>query len=146
MCKVSDLVVMVVDADDNDLKKACLSLNRLGIDKIICVYSLQEAIESLSSDPNIDIVLADYAIEEGKDLGLLLVTVIKRKYPSICIVLTSKDYSCSVVLDSIKINADDILDKNRDDDIENLMGKWIALAQLKVETRELFHGTRKDKP
>jgi len=142
MCKVSDLIVMVVDHNDSELKKSCLSLNKMGITKIICVYSFTEAVEALSANADVDIVLADYEIEEGQELGLMLVSVIKKKYPSICIVLTSKDYSCSVVLDSIKINADDIFDKNREDDIENLMGKWIALAQLKVETRELFYGTR----
>lgn len=142
MCKVSDLVVMVVDSNEADLKRACTSLGKLGITKIVCVYSLKEAIEFLSEDANIDIVLADYEIEEGKELGLLLVSVIKQQYPSISIILNAKDYSCSVVLDSIKRNADDIFNKNIEDDIEQLIGKWITLAQLKIETRELFNGKR----
>lgn len=143
MCKVSDLMIMVVDADENELKKSCDSLNRMGINKIVCVESFQEAVEFLESDKGIDIVLADYAIEEGKDLGMLLVSVIKKQYPGMLVVLTSKVYSCSIVLDSIRINADDILDKNRETDIEDLMGKWIALAQIYNETREVLNGTRK---
>jgi CheY-like chemotaxis protein len=143
MCKREDLIVMVVESNKIDLKITCDALERMGITKIICVESYQEAIHTLSENIDIDIVLADYAIEEGKDLGTLLVTFIKKEYPRITIVLLSKEYSCSVVLNSIRMNADDILDKNRDDDIETLLVKWISLAQLKVETREKLYGPRK---
>jgi len=143
MCKVNDLMVMVVDSDNLELKRSCDSLNRLGISKIVCVGTYQEAVDFLNSDNGVDIVLADFDIEEGQSLGMLLVSVIKKEYPSILVVLSSKSYSCSVVFDSLRINADDILDKNRETDIEDLMGKWISLAQLKNETRDILHGKPK---
>lgn len=146
MCKVEDLCVMVVDPDEEELQKSCDSLRRLGLVNIVCVYSYEQAMATMANIHDIDIVLADYDIEEGQDLGMLLVSVIKKEYPSILVVLTSKDYSCSIVLDSLLYNhttADDILDKNREGDIEELMGKWITLARVKNETRDLIHGTKK---
>jgi len=143
MCKIADLVVMVVEPNPLELKSACDSLNHLGIKRILCVETYTQAIESLSQEKDVDIVLADYEIEEGKELGSLLVSVIRSEYPGVLVILTSKDYSCSVVLDSIRINADDILDKNRKNDIELLVPKWIALAQLKNKTREILYGTTK---
>jgi len=143
MCKVGDLVVMVVEPDDSALKRSCASLNKLGITKMVCVHSYAEAIETLEADQNVDIVLSDYEIEDGQELGGLLVSVIKKKYPSILVVLMSKAYSCSVVLGSLKFNADDVLDKNRETDIEDLLGKWIAVAQLHNEMRNILNGNRK---
>ena len=144
MCQTMDLVVMVVEPDKHHLKNTCDALNRMGINKIICTLSYQEAVEVLELEEDIiDIVIADYAIEEGKDLGIMLVCLIKKKYPGILVVLHSQHYSRPIVLESIMMNADDIFDKNRESDIEDLLGKWIDVAKLKIDTRELVYGIRK---
>jgi len=139
MCDTKHLVVMVVDPDPDDLQKSCNSLNRVGVTSIVCVDSYQNAIEALRYNPDVDIVIADYSMEPGKALGLLLCTAAKKAYPGLLFVLVSKEYSCSVVLDSFKTGAEDILDKGRDSDIENLMGKWITLAKQKNELRKLLN-------
>ena len=92
-------------------------------------------------EDTINIILADYAIE-GKDLGIMLVSVVKKSYPDILVILYSHEYSRPVVLESIMMNADDIFDKNREGDVEQLIGKWINVAKLKIDTRELVHGIR----
>lgn len=144
MCKTEDLIVMVVESDEAELKSICSSLAHLGISHIICVYTYQEAVEMVSlEEDNIDIVIADYEIEEGKELGTLLVSFIKEKYPSTLVILRSKEYSFSVVLNCVKTNANDIIDKRRDNDIEHLLPKWIAVAKSKNETMELLHGFKK---
>lgn len=141
MCQTSDLLVMVVDPDKNELQKSCDSLNRLGITKIICVETYNQAIESLRESGDVDIVIADFVLEPTKPLGMLLCGAVKREHPGILFILVSKEYSCSVVLESLPL-ADDILDKNRENEIEELMGKWIKLAKLKNTTREILHGSK----
>lgn len=146
MCKIDELCVLVVESEESELQRNCDSLKNLGIKRMICASNYEEAIEAISKNSDIDIVLADYDIEEGKHLGMLLVSVIKKEYPSILVVLTSSKYTCSIVLNSMlhsEITADDVLDKNREGDIEELMGKWITLAQAKIDTRELIYGKEK---
>lgn len=140
MCQTSDLQVMVVDPNPIDLQSSCDALNRLGITKIICVETYKDAVEALKQNSDVDIVMADFAMEADKALGLLLCGFAKKNNPGILFILVSKDYSCSVVLESLPF-ADDILDKNRDNEIEELMGKWLSLAKLKNTTKEILNGT-----
>ena len=145
MCLSSDLVIMVVDANEDTLDQSCCSLESLGIskDKILCVHSFDDAISTINSNHDVDIVLADFEIEDGRNLGTLLCASIKQRIPGILVILTSKDYSCSVVLDSFKSGAEDILDLKREGEIEKLMEKWIHLAKQRVITRELIYGKQK---
>jgi hypothetical protein len=140
MCETSDLVVMVVEPDILELQKTCDSLNKIGITKIVCVDTYTKAIIALNENKDIDIVVADFQIEPNKALGLLLCTASKKKYPGLFFVLLSKQYCYSIVLESIGIGAEDILDKNREGEIEQLMLKWINLAKHKNITREILHG------
>lgn len=141
MCQTSDLLVMVVEPDEVELKITCDSLNRIGITKIICVTTYVDAITALRDSGDVDIVIADFAIDAQKPLGMLLCGAVKKEHPGILFILVSKEYSCSVVLESLPL-ADDILDKNRENEIEELMGKWINLAKLKNTTREILNGTK----
>lgn len=143
MCKASDLVIMVVDADLESLEQSCCSLESLGIvkEKIICIKTFDDALIALRDNADIDIVIADFNIEDGKNLGPLLCASIKKRIPSISVILTSKDYCCSVVLESFKNGANDVLDLKREGEIEKLMEKWIYLAKERVKTRELIYGT-----
>ena len=143
MCKVSDLIIMVVDSNEASLEQSCCSLESLGIvkDKIICVRAFDTALSTLQENSDIDIVIADFDIEEGKNLGPLLCASIKKRIPSTLVILTSKDYSCSVVFDSFKNGAEDILDLKREGEIEELMKKWINLAKQRVITREIVYGS-----
>ena len=143
MCKIEDLVVVVVDPDVEELNKACYSLEKLGLKKIICVTSYHDAVDTLENEPVVDIVISDYDIATGEELGLVLCSFLKQKYPSILFVLISDEYSCSIAYNSLSKHADDLLDKKREGEIETLMRKWVKLAQLKCETRDLFYGTRK---
>lgn len=131
MCKTRDLVIMVVEPDVNILKETCDSLNRMGIEKIICVDSYISATLALRENRDVDIVVADFAIEPNKALGTLLCGAAKKKNPALLFVLISKEYSVNIVLDSFGMGAEDILDKTRKTDIEDLMGKWIELAKQK---------------
>lgn len=140
MCTVSDLVVMIVEPDKKELERSCASLERLGIKKLLCVRKYTDAIQAVSENKDIDIVIADFAIEAGKALGLLLCESMKKKHPGILFILVSKEYCCSVVLDSLRTGAADILDKSRDGEIEDLMGKWINLAMQKNITKEILYG------
>ena len=140
MCKTADLVVMVVEPDPNELQKTCDSLNRIGITKIICVNTYIKATLALRQNQDVDIVIADFSIEPNKALGILLCGASKKKYPGILFVLVSKEYSCSVVLDSFKIGAEDILDKNRENEVEDLMVKWIELAKQKNILKGILYG------
>lgn len=140
MCEISDLTVMMVESDDKELKTACESLECLGIKKIICVSSYDDAIDMLDQEERVDIVIADYNITDDKELGLLLCVTIKRLNPSTLVVLMSDNYSCSIVFNSFSIQADDILDKKREGDISKLMKKWIELARQKRVTREVLNG------
>jgi len=142
MCKVSDLLVMVVDSDQKGLENTCASLKRLGINKIICIDSYSEAVNILRSEESIDIVIADFAIETGKALGQLLCSTFKKQLPGVVFVLVSKEYSCSVALSNLHSgNVDDMLDKNESEEMEDLMKKWVSLAQQRNTTREIFNGT-----
>jgi len=138
MCKTADLLVLVVEPDVKVLENTCDSLGRLGIEKTICVNSYSDAVAALHANPNVDIVIADFAIEPDKALGVLLCGTVKKKHPGMFFVLISKDFSCSVVLDSFGVGAEDILDKTRKDDIDNLMGKWITLAKHKNTLKEIL--------
>ena len=141
MCKVSDLLVMAVDSDQKGLEVTCASLNRLGINKIICVESYSEAVNILKDNSDVDIVIADFAIEAGKALGLLLCSTFKKKLPGVVFVLVSKEYSCSVAVHNLHSgNVDDMLDKNESEEMEDLMKKWVFLAQQRNTTREIFNG------
>lgn len=139
MCETSSLVVMVVDPDPQELLSSCKSLNKLGITNIVCVESCKAAVKALRDNKDIDIVIADFDMEPGKALGLLLCAAAKEECPGLLFVLVSKSYSCSVVLDSFRGGAEDILDKNRSNDIEELMGKWINLAKQKNILRKLLN-------
>jgi len=140
MCQTADLLVMVVEPDEAELKITCDSLNRIGISKIICVTTYVDAIAALKEDSDVDIIIADFMLNAQKPLGMLLCGAVKKEHPGILFILISKEYSCSVVLESLPL-ADDILDKNRENEIEELMGKWIRLAKLKNTTREILNGT-----
>ena len=140
MCKPSDLLVMVVEPDPVELKNTCEALGRLGITRLLCVETFVEAILSIKENSDIDIIIADFAIEAGKTLGLLLCDALKKRDPAILFILISKDYSYSIVLDSIKIGAEELLDRNREGEIETLMQKWIDLAMQKNITREILYG------
>jgi len=109
---------MVVDTSPEELQRTCGSLNRLGITNIVCVDSYQKAVRSLHENKDIDIVIADFAIEPGKVLGLLLCEAAKEEHPGLLFILISKDYSCSVVLDSFRTGAEDILDKRIDTEVD----------------------------
>lgn len=137
MCKTSDLVVMVVDTNKHELKKSCESLEHLGINKIICVESYTDAIENIRISNDIDIVIADFDIDAGKSLGLLLCGAMKKEHPSICFILVSRRFCGSVILDSLPI-ADDILKKNDSDLIEH-MPKWLELVKLRNSVKDLFN-------
>lgn len=143
MCKTSDLVIMVVDADEQSLEQSCCSLESLGItkEKIICIRTFDDALTALNDNSDVDIVIADFDIEDGKNLGPLLCASIKKRIPGISVILTSKEYCCSVVLESFKNGAEDILDLKREGEIEKLMEKWIYLAKERVKTREIIYGT-----
>jgi CheY-like chemotaxis protein len=130
---------MVVDPNPEELLASCKSLNKLGITNIVCVDSCTNAVKALKDNKDIDIVIADFEMEPGEAFGLLLCTVAKETCPGLLFVLVSKSYSCSVVLDSFRNGAEDILDKNRENDIENLMGKWINLAKQKNILRKLLN-------
>lgn len=140
MCETKDLVVLVVDHDEKELQKSCDSLNRMGITKLVCVHTYTEAIEALKTNIDVDIIIADYDIEPKKSLGALLCSNIRKENPGVLFILLSKEYSCSVIVESFKSNALDILDKNREGEIETLMQKWIDLAKLKNKTREILYG------
>lgn len=134
MCK---LVVMVVNQNKDELKKACDSLEHLGISKILCVESYVDALETIRLGNDIDIVVADFDIDTGKSLGLLLCGAMKKEHPSICFILVSKRFCGSVILDSLPI-ADDIL-KNNDSDLKEHMPKWLELVELRNSVKELFN-------
>ena len=144
MCRASDLVIMVVDSDEHSLEQSCCSLETLGItkEKIICIKTFDDALSALRDNTDIDIVIADFNIEDGKNLGPLLCASIKKRIPGISVILTSKDYCCSVVLESFKNGAEDILDLRREGEIEQLMEKWIYLAKQRVITREIIYGSK----
>lgn len=145
MCKAEDLLVLVVDADQNELSKTCGSLNNLGVTRLICVNTYMEAVEALATISDIDIVIADFAIEAGKALGLLLCTTFKKENPGISFILVSKEYSCSVAVQSLRTGTvDDILDISRSGEIENLMKKWVYLAQQRIITKEILNGKLKE--
>jgi PleD family two-component response regulator len=147
MCKASDLVIMVVDSDEESLEQSCCSLESLGVDKdkIICIKTFEQALSALNDNGDIDIVLADFNLENSQHFGTLLCASIKKKIPGMLVILTSKEYSCSVVLDSFKNGAEDILDLKREGEIEKLMGKWIHLAKQRVITRELLYGSAQER-
>ena len=143
MCRVEDLTVVIVDTDHIALKRSCTSLEKLGLKKIICVDSYQDAVTTLENEKSVDIVVSDYNIASGEELGIVLCSFLKQKYPSILFVLLSEEYSCTIAYNSLANQADDLLDKKRDGEIEELMKKWVKLAQLKCETRDIFYGPRK---
>lgn len=143
MCEIKDLVVMVVDSTPDELQKSCDSLNRIGISRIICTDSYVSAVRALKQNPDIDIIVADFSIEPDKALGLLLCAAAKAQNPSLFFILVSKNYSCSVVLESFKTGAEDILDKNREGDIEDLMLKWVNLARQRNIIKEIINGPSK---
>lgn len=138
MCHISELIVMVVEPDEALLKKTCDSLNSLGIKRIVCVENYADAIIALNDDPDIDIVLSDFNIELGQELGMMLCSLIKKEHSHILFILTSENYNCSIVLEGL-ITADDFFDKSREGEVENLLKKWIDLAQLRNNTRELLN-------
>lgn len=143
MCKIEDLVVVVVDSKQEDLDRSCKSLEVLGLKKILCVTTYQDAVDAIENEKHVDIVIADYNIEAGEELGLVLCSFLKKKYPSILFVLYSEEYTCAIAYNSLfNHQADDLLDKKREGEIEELMQKWVKLAQLKCETRDILYGSR----
>lgn len=140
MCAAKDLLVLVVDPNAVELHTTCDSLNSLGIKRLLCVSTYAEAVEALNEEA-IDIVICDFAIETGKALGLLLCEKYRRRKPDMSFILLSKEYSCSVAIQSLQSGfVDDILDKTRKGEIENLMRKWVYLAQQRVITKEILNG------
>jgi len=140
MCAAKDLLVLVVDPNNVELHNTCNSLNNLGIERLVCVTTYEEAVEALTEE-SIDIVICDFAIETGKALGLLLCEKYRRLNPDISFILLSKEYSCSVAIQSLQSGfVDDILDKTRKGEVESLMKKWVYLAQQRVITKEILNG------
>ena len=142
MCKISELVVMVIEPDKTTLQNVCDSLNRIGITHIVCVDNQTDALDALGSNPDIDIILADYNEDSNSSHDIILPLYLKKERPGILLILTSKEYSKSVVINSIRIGAADILDLRRENEVENLMEKWLILAKEKCKFRELLHGKR----
>lgn len=143
MCAPGDLLVLVVEPNELELKETCLTLNNLGIIKQICVTSYEEAAATLTdAAQEIDIVIADFEIQTGRALGLLLCENYRRHNPGMTFILLSKQYSCSVAIQSLQSGAvDDLLDKSRSGEVEILMKKWVALAQQRIKTKEILNDT-----
>ncbi len=141
MGKPEDLLVLVVEPSNVELHKICGSLNKLGIERLLCVNTYEEAVEALVTSEDIDIVVADFAIETGKALGLALCRTHRERHPGVVFVLLSREYSCSVAIQSLQNGSvDDLLDKSRAGEIENLMKKWVYLAQQRNITKEILNG------
>lgn len=138
MCEPKDLVVMVVDPDKESMKATCDSLSKCGITKTVCTRTYIDAIETIKNcRDDIDIVIADFDIEAGRSLGLLLCGAMKKEHPGIYFILISKIFSGSIIINSLPI-ADDILKKT--DDVSEHVEKWINLAAYRNSVKELFHG------
>lgn len=143
MCEIHDLVILVVDADDVESAKTCESLESIGVKNVICVKTYDDAISTITHNENIDIVLADFNLrEKGTDYSPVLCSFLQKERPGILIILTSKEYTCSVVMESWKIGAADIFDISRENEIPNLMEKWLILAKARNNTREILYGKR----
>lgn len=142
MCEIKDLVVLVVDSDPIESKKTCDSLISIGVRRLICAGTYAEAITSLTNNDDIDIVLADFNLtENGIDYSPLLCSFLQKERPGVLIILTSKEYTCSIIMESWRIGATDLLHISRENEIENLMEKWLVLAKVKNITKELINGT-----
>lgn len=142
MCEISELLVMVVEPDPVALQQTCDALNRIGILNIVCVQTYKDSVQALESNSDIDIILADYNMEGDDNYGILLCSYLKKHRPGVLFILTSKEYTCSVIMNSIKMGAEDILDLRRENEVENLMEKWLVLAKEKHKFKELLHGKR----
>ncbi|MDD2231111.1 MAG: hypothetical protein PHY48_17120 [Candidatus Cloacimonetes bacterium] len=141
MCEIKDLVILVVDGDDIEAQKTCDSLESIGVQRLLCVKTYEDAVATLTNNPDIDIVLADFSLREGGTCcSPLLCSFLQKERPSVLIILTSKEYTCSIVMESWKIGAADILHISRENEIQNLMEKWLVLAQARNDLREIWSG------
>jgi DNA-binding NtrC family response regulator len=125
----------------DELQKTCSLVQNLGITRMLCAHSYNEAVSVLSDTNNeIDIVIADFELEAGKALGVLLCSTFKMKYPGVSFILVSKEYSCSVAIQMLSGKADDLLDKRENAEVQENLVKWVELAKERNKTRETING------
>jgi len=138
MCAIKHLIIMVVEQDDDELDKTCMSLRSLGVETIICVHDYREALTIIEKDPNIDLVIADLTDEDLRPTGIFLCGIAKKVRPDILFLISSKKSGVTFVGQSLSAGADGTLSKNHLNEIEGKLPVWLELLVKRKNFNELL--------
>lgn len=142
MCKISDLIVLVIEPTDEYLDETCKKLKDLGLTQILCAKTYIDAKEILESSQKIDVVFADFKIDNLYPTGLFLCQTTKFYRPDLVFVLSSRESDVSFMCQSLYAKADDFVFKSDEDELKNKLPYWINVAIARNNFKELLHGKR----
>jgi len=129
--------VMLVDDEEPFVETMTKRLNKRDL-KVISAYSGQEALETLSKNRNIDVVLLDVKMP-GMD-GIETLAEIKKAYPLVEVIMLTAHATVESAIDGMKQGAYDYLMKPCD--IELLMEKVEEAYKKKQDHEEKIREAR----
>lgn len=138
MCKPSDLKVLVVESDDNELEKTCASLVKLGVEMVVCVHSYKDAMTIIESDKEVDLVIADLRLENFKPAGVFLCEMAKKTRPDLLFIISSRSSGVAFLGESMYAGADATVDTSNPEEVDITMKRWLSLAQKRREVEAII--------
>lgn len=138
MCKTSDLIIIVVDANKESLKSMCSALYKLKIEKLFCASSAKEGlkicadlrkkkrfISMLFCNVNIkDISLSDFIKRMNKEnKGLISITYSKCDAPE------------THILNMLNYGSMDYIEQTEDfeENVKKVFERWGTVAKLECD-------------
>ena len=129
MCKISDLTVLVVEPNDDELAKLCDSLQTLGITTVVCVHKFSEALTTIENDTTINLVIANVQLQELQSTGVFLCSLAKKTRPELLFLLSARQSGAVFLLKSMAISgADGVIHTDVIGEVEKVLPKWLELA------------------
>lgn len=135
MCKISDLIVLVVEPDETELTDICDSLQNLGITTVICVHKFSEALTTIENDPTVNLVIANVQLQELQSTGTFLCSLAKKARPELLFLLSAKQSGAIFLLKSMAVSgADGVIHTDVIGEVEKVLPRWLHLA---VQSRDV---------
>lgn len=132
-CSISDLTVLVVDGDEQNLEEMCDILRFLGIVHILCSPDAESALCWLDHEKDIDIIITSNVLPNMD--GFLFVHHARVLFPSKPIIMYSNSKKPTSHLTALNIGATDYIDKNENfkKNVINKLPFWIGVTQQQIK-------------
>ena len=135
----SDLSVLVVESDKEELKIICDKLKILGIVKLHCMTNHEEILDILEKIGQLDLVIAEFNQVDNYSTGLFLCQIIKMNMPDTVFIINLKENNVSFMFRSLYSGADDYV-ITKDLDLNRKLTNWIDVAKARSNFKGNLYG------